>query len=1554
MKLISRKILSLLLALCLTAGFALPAYAAGEEPLPPVAEEEPAPAQPEEPEPEAPPAEEESAPAEAKTEPEPEAEPPAGLLETAETDGAAAAALLNAVGDEAEYLAGLRLVLNLYYGNEESYAGQLAAFCGGVDGRAAELLEKYAQAARERAAGTRLGYLPGEVIVVFKPQVSAHGAEEVLSAQSAELTEVPTTLGSQTMATAEIPLELTVEAAVEQYSADPAVDFAQPVFLYGNGEETLEPQNDTNDNQFDYLHHLESINATAAWGLLEKDQNLAASNPKKVRVAVLDNMPDLDHPDLQANISRWEARDFQDYHSNENLPKAAGDSHGTYVTGLIGATANNGLGTAGVAAGAANNIVEILPMNVHNSKDPSHYSWNLGDSHSIAHAVEYAAGLVDHVHGTQYMKNPVDIIHISVYHLQDDWAGSPVMADGDRVMQTAIKNATAAGVLVVAPAGNKANNTQLAWPAAMAEVVSVINLKEEVDDPAKASDTTAFYADTTKSPRYKTSSYATATDLANSRVISAPGTNVTGTMNGKKYGTLSASSVSAAVVTGVAALIKYANPGLSPAGIWDILKTTARDVYTPGADTETGHGCVDAAKAVLAARGGTGLTGFDIRPSGGLPGHVYVGGSLQLEMFDVLPAGATATDLVWSSNNTGVATVDQNGLVTGLAAGTAQITLASALAGVSKGYAVSVTVPPTGLDIQGGDITLTLGTAGQSAIVFSGDNLVVRWQLDNNDVAAIFTGGGEYGSAVTVKGLKPGTTILRATTLDGALTASRRVTVLPGPHTASFEQRSLRMVQGGSYSFVVNVRDNTMPVALVAVDADTGAPVNLFSDLADDDSTAGQIEFGVTASGTLAPGRYLLRACADGTQTIIYDEMEVELVAAAALPADEKAVAALHAHPNSISYYTRKNLNTLSLRQGGTGATIDLGDPASVAGVEVRSGDDVFTFTPLDRDTLKLSYNPPAKAKSSYSFYLDVIVKTTAGDKRISLPEKITVKINQNQPKLTAPAVAVNSFYEAPASRTAQIAPTGGTVLAMDHRADKKAANQAIDWIDWANPDTNLAAGRLVIKNDTTAKKSATLYLRAYVQGWGSQATEADWVNFTVKLSRNHTAPGVKLSSGTLKLYTDFDRSAGHTLSLKPKSSKNTLAGLGIHTLRLAAGQSSLWKLENFSLATGSFRLSAVSSTLADLKGPIKLEAVTTTGETIPLSLKVKQLAASTKVTLKPSAKTITLNPNLKGGESVTITMGANIEGYTPAAGNVYTTQRVSGPSSPAAPTATVSGNSIRFTATEDTPAGASWKVKVELLNAYVNKAGDHKAATVTLTVKTVRATTDKTNYGAKAGFSAKGKVDLTTGGAATLTAKFTNYSGGFAGGPVFTVTDSKGKATNAAGKQLVNQLRFTPSGTNSWLVTPAPGGSMAPGSYRVSVDTYTSPLAGGSRLVSAGTAKLTVKASKPKLTQSVKELTLYNNDAGSAALIQLATQAGYKGITKVEVKHRDPANYTFATSRAGAGNSWLLGFNGAPANAEDLRKNAAGTTLTLNVWAGSSETPVATVKLRVNVQRWA
>lgn len=242
------------------------------------------------------------------------------------------------------------------------------------------LLAPHASAAAPTPAATsaaRAAYVEGEALVIFKPGTTAPDA--ALATARHHLTSVRTFdsisrdrqrehvhVRSNTQSTAELLAELRL---------DPEVELAEPNYL--RYFDSMPVPNDPGfSNQWALRNTGQTINGangsvtgTAgvdigflnAWGL-------AKPSTAEVVVAVLDTGIDLNHPDLAANLWTNPGEIAGDGIDNDNNGKvddlhgydfadgvadpSDADLHGTHVSGIIAAVANNGAGVVGTAFSA--------------------------------------------------------------------------------------------------------------------------------------------------------------------------------------------------------------------------------------------------------------------------------------------------------------------------------------------------------------------------------------------------------------------------------------------------------------------------------------------------------------------------------------------------------------------------------------------------------------------------------------------------------------------------------------------------------------------------------------------------------------------------------------------------------------------------------------------------------------------------------------------------------------------------------------------------------------------------------------------------------------------------------------------------------------------------------------------------------------------------------------------------------------------------------------------------------------------------------------------------
>ncbi|MFA5044307.1 MAG: Ig-like domain-containing protein [Paludibacter sp.] len=152
-------------------------------------------------------------------------------------------------------------------------------------------------------------------------------------------------------------------------------------------------------------------------------------------------------------------------------------------------------------------------------------------------------------------------------------------------------------------------------------------------------------------------------------------------------------------------------------------------------------------------------------------------GSTQQLSAIVSPSNATNKNVSWVSNNTSIATVDANGLVTGVAAGTATITVRTIDGDFTATSAVTIRVPVTGVSVNPSALSINAGTTKQLTITlspFNATNRMLSWGSNKTSVATVNGSG-------AVTGVAAGSAIITVRTKDGNFTATSNITVIDSP-----------------------------------------------------------------------------------------------------------------------------------------------------------------------------------------------------------------------------------------------------------------------------------------------------------------------------------------------------------------------------------------------------------------------------------------------------------------------------------------------------------------------------------------------------------------------------------------------------------------------------------------------------------------------------------------------------------------------------------------------------------------------------------------------------
>jgi serine protease len=374
--------------------------------------------------------------------------------------------------------------------------------------------------------------------------------------------------------------------------------------------------------------HYDMINLSQSW-----ERFLGVPRSTTV-VAVLDTGVFLSHPDLQSNLVA--GYDFLDVESSldgdgpdanpddpgeTDLTGRSSGSHGTHVAGTVAAVTNNSVGVAGVAA--LGNSVKVMPLRVL-GKGGS------GSSFGIANAILFAAG--QSVNGVQ-RSTKVDVINLSL-------GGS---SSCPQFYQAAIDAARAAGIIVVASAGNgfEEGNPSNA-PANCSGVVGVGALGPD--------EFRSFYSQV--QPYVDVAAPGGNSRLAGQYPFAMiTSTNMTGSQNarGATYNGSMGTSMAAPHVAGVAALMKSVWPNMKPLDFDNLLSggqlTRPANTRTDTArSSEYGFGVIDASKAVSAAvTGASAGTVVFLAPQ---PSSLDFGSSVTQRQLDLVKNGSVTVTKV--------------------------------------------------------------------------------------------------------------------------------------------------------------------------------------------------------------------------------------------------------------------------------------------------------------------------------------------------------------------------------------------------------------------------------------------------------------------------------------------------------------------------------------------------------------------------------------------------------------------------------------------------------------------------------------------------------------------------------------------------------------------------------------------------------------------------------------------------------------------------------------------------------------------------------------------
>ncbi len=339
------------------------------------------------------------------------------------------------------------------------------------------------------------------------------------------------------------------QRVLERYSNNPDVEYAEPNWMIERMASAPLPDDPAFDdsglpgiwwicqqlaNRLCEQRGNGDTRVSYAWEVWRQHQGATAPGSLDVTVAIIDTGIDVNHPDLQGNISADSRRIIR----NDDTPPSDvtdTDGHGTHIAGIIGAVGDNAEGLAGI-----NWRVTLLALKIFPDAEQSAGEGGPRPAATVADAVDAIYAAID---------KGANIINASYGY------GTPSTAD-----QRALSAARDAGILVVAAAGNAGTDNDVSpiYPASypLDNIISVAagNTQGTFASYSNRGRNTVHLAapgGTARNPIYSTLP-TTLEDDPEIRTESA----------GEPYGTLAGTSMATPMVAGAAALALALEPDM--------------------------------------------------------------------------------------------------------------------------------------------------------------------------------------------------------------------------------------------------------------------------------------------------------------------------------------------------------------------------------------------------------------------------------------------------------------------------------------------------------------------------------------------------------------------------------------------------------------------------------------------------------------------------------------------------------------------------------------------------------------------------------------------------------------------------------------------------------------------------------------------------------------------------------------------------------------------------------------------------------------------------------
>lgn len=347
---------------------------------------------------------------------------------------------------------------------------------------------------------------------------------------------------------------------IDDLKTDQSVDYVEPDYpiqlIDTAGEDEISAE--TNDPYFSKQWMHRNIQSEKAWTVTTGSKNIV--------VAVLDSGIDYTHKDLKNNmwINPQEKVNGKDddnngyvddiygwnFVSNNANPKTTSSSnHGSHVAGIIGATGSNNTGIVGIAPNVRMMALRFIGDS------------GTGSTSGAIRGIDYA-------------------VSKRVFAINNSWGSKGT----SKSLGDAILRAEKAGVLFLVAAGNGSNSVGF-------------NIDRTPWYPAAYSNSNVLSVAATRTDDSLT---AFSNFGINKVDVAAPGSQILSTVSNQAYQNMSGTSMATPLVTGLAVLVKAANPKLTYKEVIKIIRGSV-DRKASLANKVASGGRVNAYKAVTLA-----------------------------------------------------------------------------------------------------------------------------------------------------------------------------------------------------------------------------------------------------------------------------------------------------------------------------------------------------------------------------------------------------------------------------------------------------------------------------------------------------------------------------------------------------------------------------------------------------------------------------------------------------------------------------------------------------------------------------------------------------------------------------------------------------------------------------------------------------------------------------------------------------------------------------------------------------------------------------------------